>query len=32
MDSYPLLRVDHLVDITSGHELLRVMDVYLRYS
>ncbi|GMH03833.1 hypothetical protein Nepgr_005672 [Nepenthes gracilis] len=31
-DSFPLLRIDQLVDSTSGHELLSFMDAYSRYN
>ena len=27
-DSFPLPRIDHLVDSTSGHALLSIMDAY----
>ena len=31
-DSFPLPRIDQLVDATSGHELLSFMDAYSRYN
>ena len=31
-DSFPLPRVDHLVDATMGHELLSFMDAYSGYN
>ena len=31
-DSYPLSRIDQLVDATSGHELLTFMDVFFGYN
>ncbi|PON41357.1 hypothetical protein PanWU01x14_290260, partial [Parasponia andersonii] len=31
-DSFPLLRIDQLVDVTSGHELLSFMDAYSGYN
>jgi hypothetical protein len=31
-DSFPLPRIDLLVDFTSGHELLRFMDAFSRYN
>ncbi|XP_057982208.1 uncharacterized protein LOC131167418 [Malania oleifera] len=31
-DSFPLPRIDQLVDSTSGHELLSFMDAYSRYN
>jgi len=31
-DSYPLLRIDQLVEATAGHELLSFMDAYSGYS
>ena len=31
-DSYPLPRIDQLVDATSGHELLTVMDAFSGYN
>ena len=31
-DSYPLPRIDQLVDATSGHELLTFMDVFFGYN
>ena len=31
-DSYPLLRIDQLVDSTAGHKLLSFMDVFSRYN
>jgi len=31
-DSYPLLRIDQLVDATAGHELLSFMDAYSGYN
>ena len=31
-DSFPLPRIDQLVDATSGHALLSFMDVYLGYN
>lgn len=31
-DSYPLPRIDQLVDATSGHELLSFMDAYSDYN
>lgn len=31
-DSYPLPRIDQLVDVTLGHELLTFMDVFLGYN
>jgi len=30
-DSYPLPKIDKLVDSTAGHELLSLMDAFLRY-
>ena len=30
--SFPLSRIDQLVDLTIGHELLTFMDVFLRYN
>ncbi|CAI9774729.1 unnamed protein product [Fraxinus pennsylvanica] len=30
-DSYPLPRIDHLVDATSGHERLSFLGVFSRY-
>ncbi|CAL8116974.1 unnamed protein product [Prunus armeniaca] len=31
-DSFPLPRIDQLVDATAGHALLSFMDAYLRYN
>ena len=31
-DSYPLSRIDQLVDATSGHELLTFMDAFSDYN
>ena len=31
-DEYPLLRIDQIVDSTSGCELLCFLDAYLRYD
>ena len=31
-DSYPLPRIDQLVDSTVGHKLLSFMDAFLRYN
>ena len=31
-DSFPLLRIDHLVDSTAGHELLTFMDAFSGYN
>ena len=31
-DSYPLSRIDQLVDATSGHELLTFMDAFSSYN
>ena len=31
-DSCPLLRIDHLVDSTAGHELLTFMDAFSGYN
>ena len=31
-DSYPLLRIDQLVDSTAGHKLLSFMDVFSGYN
>ncbi|XP_022880877.1 uncharacterized protein LOC111398174 [Olea europaea var. sylvestris] len=31
-DSFPLPRIDQLVDSTTGHELLRFMDAYFGYN
>ncbi|KAL5545680.1 hypothetical protein UlMin_005367 [Ulmus minor] len=31
-DSFPLPRIDQLVDATAGHELLSFMDAYSRYN
>ena len=31
-DSYPLLRIDQLVDAITGHELLCFMDAYSGYN
>jgi len=31
-DSYPLPRIDQLVDLTAGHQLLSFMDVFSRYN
>jgi hypothetical protein len=31
-DSFPLPRIDLLVDSTSGHELLTFMDAFLGYN
>ena len=31
-DSYPLLRIDRLVDLTAGHQLLSFMDEFLGYN
>ena len=31
-DSYPLPRIDQLVDSTAGHRLLSFMDAFSRYN
>ena len=31
-DSYPLPRIDQLVDFTAGHKLLSFMDAFSRYN
>ena len=31
-DSYPLLRIDLLVDSTAGHQLLSFMDAFFGYN
>ena len=31
-DSFPLPRIDQLVNATMGHELLSFMDAYSRYN
>ena len=31
-NNFPLPRIDQLVDVTSGHELLSFMDVYSGYN
>ena len=31
-DSFPLPRIDQLVDVTSGHALLSFIDAYSRYN
>ena len=31
-DSFPLLRIDQLVDSTAGHKLLSFMDTYSGYN
>ena len=31
-DSFPLPRIDQLVDSTAGHKLLTFMDVFSRYN
>lgn len=31
-DCYPLPRIDQLVDATSGHELLTLMDAFSIYN
>ena len=31
-DSYPLSRIDQLVDSTAGHKLLSFMDAFSRYN
>ena len=31
-DSYPLPRIDQLVDVTSGHKLLTFMDAFSGYN
>ena len=31
-DSYPLPRIDQLVDSTAGHKLLNFMDAFSRYN
>ena len=31
-DSFPLLRIDQLMDATLGHQLLSFMDAYSRYN
>ena len=31
-DSYPLQRIDQLVDSTAGHRLLSFMDAFSRYN
>ena len=30
-DSYPFLRIDLLIDVMAGHELLCFMDAFSRY-
>lgn len=32
MDSFPLTKIDQLVDATEGHKLLSFMDTYSRYN
>ena len=31
-DSYPIRRIDQLIDVTSGHELLTFIDVFFDYN
>ena len=31
-DSFPLLRIDQLVDLTAGHKLLSFMDAFFGYN
>ena len=31
-DSYPLLRIDQLIDSTAGHQLLSFMDAFSGYN
>jgi len=31
-DSFPLPRIDQIVDTTAGHQLLSFMDIYFRYN
>ena len=31
-DSFPLLRIDQMVDSTAGHKLLTFMDAFSRYN
>ena len=31
-DSYPLPRIDKLVDLTAGHQLLSFVDAFSRYN
>ena len=31
-DSFPLSRIDQLVDFTAGHKLLTFMDAFSRYN
>ena len=31
-DNFPLPRIDQLVDLTAGHELLTFMDVFSSYN
>ena len=31
-DSFPLLRIDQLVDLTAGHKLLSFMDAFSGYN
>ena len=31
-DNYPLLRIDQLVEATSGHRLLSFIDAYCKYN
>ena len=31
-DSYPFPQIDHLVDLTTGHQLLSFMDVFFGYN
>ena len=31
-DSFPLLRIDQLVDSTAGHRLFTFMDIFSRYN
>ena len=31
-DSFPLLRIDQLVDFTTEHKLLMFMDAFSRYN
>lgn len=31
-DSYPLSKIDHLVDATTDHEMLSFMDAYSGYN
>ena len=31
-DSFPLLRIDQLIDLTAGHKLLSFMDAFSGYN